>query len=118
MIKLRAKELLEKNGKTKYWLYKQLGMSYQNYNKMIGLMSSLTINKTKIGDDVTITIDNIDNELIFNYYQSYKNFKVVPFSSEHIATQLSNYQNVYDTYKDVVTKLDSNISVKKCYNCE
>ena len=35
MIKLRVIELLEKNGKTKYWLYKQLGMSYQNFNKMI-----------------------------------------------------------------------------------
>ena len=35
MIKLRALELLEKNGKTKYWLYKQLGMSYQNFSKMV-----------------------------------------------------------------------------------
>ena len=35
MIKLKVKELLEQNGKTKYWLYKQLGMSYQNFNKMI-----------------------------------------------------------------------------------
>ena len=35
MIKLKAVELLEKNGKTKYWLYKQMGMSYQNFNKMI-----------------------------------------------------------------------------------
>ena len=35
MVKLRALELLEKKGKTKYWLYKQLGMSYQNFNKMI-----------------------------------------------------------------------------------
>lgn len=35
MIKLRALELLQKQGKTKYWLYKQLGMSYQNFNKMI-----------------------------------------------------------------------------------
>ena len=35
MIKLNALALLEKNGKTKYWLYKQLGMSYQNFNKMI-----------------------------------------------------------------------------------
>ena len=35
MIKLNVLELLEKNGKTKYWLYKQLGMSYQNFNKMI-----------------------------------------------------------------------------------
>lgn len=35
MIKLRVLELLEKNGKTKYWLYKQLGMSYQNFSKMV-----------------------------------------------------------------------------------
>ncbi len=35
MIKLKVIDLLEKNGKTKYWLYKQMGMSYQNFNKMI-----------------------------------------------------------------------------------
>ena len=35
MIRLRAQELLEKKGKTKYWLYKQLGMSYQNFSRMI-----------------------------------------------------------------------------------
>lgn len=35
MVKLNAINLLEKNGRTKYWLYKQLGMSYQNFNKMV-----------------------------------------------------------------------------------
>lgn len=35
MIKLNALELLEQKGKTKYWLYMQLGMSYQNFNKMV-----------------------------------------------------------------------------------
>ncbi len=35
MIKLDVLNLLAKRGKTKYWLYKQLGMSYQNFNKMI-----------------------------------------------------------------------------------
>ena len=35
MVKLNALHLLEERGKTKYWLYKQLGMSYQNYSKMI-----------------------------------------------------------------------------------
>lgn len=35
MIKLNVIDLFEKKGKTKYWLYKQLGMSYQNFNKMI-----------------------------------------------------------------------------------
>lgn len=35
MIKLNVLPLLEQHGKTKYWLWKQLGMSYQNFNKMI-----------------------------------------------------------------------------------
>ncbi len=35
MIKLRVHALLEESGKTKYWLYKQLGMSYQNFSRMI-----------------------------------------------------------------------------------
>lgn len=35
MLKLRVDELLEQSGKTKYWLYKQMGMSYQNFNRMI-----------------------------------------------------------------------------------
>ena len=35
MIKLNALELLEKSGHTRYWLYKQLGRSYQNFNRMI-----------------------------------------------------------------------------------
>ncbi len=48
MIKLNALELLKKNGKTKYWLYKQLDMSYQNFNKMIN-------NETK-----SIKYDNIE----------------------------------------------------------
>ncbi|MBE6689425.1 MAG: helix-turn-helix transcriptional regulator [Ruminococcaceae bacterium] len=35
MIRLNAMELLKSRGKTKYWLYKQMGMSYQNFSKMI-----------------------------------------------------------------------------------
>lgn len=48
MIKLNVLELLEKKGKTKYWLYKQMGMSYQNFTKMIR-------NETK-----SIRYDNIE----------------------------------------------------------
>lgn len=48
MIKLDVLNLLEKNCKTKYWLYKQLGMSYQNFSRMIN-------NETK-----SIQYENID----------------------------------------------------------
>ena len=48
MIKLNVLELLQKCGQTKYWLYKQMGMSYQNYSRMIN-------NQTK-----SIRYDNIE----------------------------------------------------------
>jgi len=35
MLQLNVLSLLEKRGKTKYWLNKQLGMSYANFNKMV-----------------------------------------------------------------------------------
>ncbi len=35
MIRLNVIELLDRKGKTKYWLYKQMGMSYQNFTRMI-----------------------------------------------------------------------------------
>ena len=34
-MKLRVKELLKEKGKTKYWLYIQMGLSYQNFNRLI-----------------------------------------------------------------------------------
>lgn len=37
MLKLNALNLLNQKGKTKYWLYKQMGMSYQNFLKMINI---------------------------------------------------------------------------------
>ncbi|MBQ5591296.1 MAG: helix-turn-helix transcriptional regulator [Clostridia bacterium] len=48
MITLNVLELLKKKGKTKYWLYMQLGMSYQNFNNMVN-------NKTK-----SIRYENIE----------------------------------------------------------
>ena len=32
---LRIKEILKEKGKTKYWLYIRLGLSYQNFNRLI-----------------------------------------------------------------------------------
>lgn len=48
MIKLDVLRLLEERGKTKYWLYKQLGMSYQNFSRMVN-------NQTK-----SISYENIE----------------------------------------------------------
>ena len=39
-MKLRILEILEKKGKTKYWLYMQLGLSYQNFNNLVNNKTS------------------------------------------------------------------------------
>ena len=53
MLRLRAKKLLEERGLSKYSLYKELGMSYQNYSRMIN-------NETK-----SIRYENIEAMCIF-----------------------------------------------------
>ena len=35
MIRLRILEILKEQGHTKYWLWKQISMSQQNFNKVI-----------------------------------------------------------------------------------
>lgn len=47
-MKLKVLEILEHKGKTKYWLYKQMGMSYQNFSRMVN-------NETK-----SIKFDNLE----------------------------------------------------------
>ena len=34
-LKLRVLEILQEKGKTKYWLNKQLGLSFQNFNNLV-----------------------------------------------------------------------------------
>ena len=53
MLRLRVTELLKERGWSKYLLYKQLGMSYQNYSNMIN-------NKTS-----SIRYENIEAMCIF-----------------------------------------------------
>lgn len=35
MIRLKILEILEEQNHTKYWLYKQMDLSYQNFNRIV-----------------------------------------------------------------------------------
>ena len=85
---------------------------------MVGLMTSLEIKKKVKGKDVTISISNVDNDLVYTYYKNWRGFKVVPFSSSEIANYLPDYKRVHDKYAKVVKKYDNNISVKPAYGEE
>ncbi len=39
-MRLRIDEILKQKGKSKYWLYIQLGLSYQNFNKIYNNQTS------------------------------------------------------------------------------
>lgn len=39
-MKLRVLDILKEKNKSKYWLYIQMGLSYQNFNKMINNQTS------------------------------------------------------------------------------
>ena len=97
-----------------YSLGNFISAQYQNdnYNKMVGLMTSLEITKKEKGDNVEIEIGNINNELIYTYYSSYRNFKVVPFSSPDIGNYLPSYSSVYEDYKAIVQKYDDTMPVE------
>jgi len=83
-----------------------------NMANRVGLMSMIDITKEIKDDDITITLNNLDNELIYTYHNNYEDFKVIPFSNSDIFDYLSNAESVYNEYKNIVTKLDNNISVK------
>ena len=48
MVRLRVLDILEEQKHTKYWLYKHMDLSYQNFNRMVN-------NETS-----AIRFDNID----------------------------------------------------------
>lgn len=35
MVRLRILDILQEQGHTKYWLFKQMDLSYQNFNRMV-----------------------------------------------------------------------------------
>lgn len=106
-----------------YSLGNFISAQYQNqgtcsyYKCTVGLMTNLKIEKNVKGDTKEIKITNVENELIYNYYNqsTWRDFLVIPFSNSEIVNHLPNYMQVYETYKEVVQRLDSNMIVKDAY---
>lgn len=86
----------------------------KNYKCTTELMTSLKIEKDIKDNETTIKITNVENELIYNYYNqsTWRDFKVIPFSNPIIKDYLPNYETIYNTYKDVVQSMDNTMVVK------
>lgn len=59
MVKVRAKEILMEQGHTKYWLYKRMGLGYQNLSNILD------------GKTTSMRYDRMQN------YRDLKNYKDV-----------------------------------------
>ncbi len=100
-----------------YSLGNLVSAQYQdnNYNKMVGLMTSLDIEKKVNNKHTEITIKNVNNDLLYTYYKNWRNFRIIPFSNPEIANYLSDYQKIHDIYAKVVKKYDQSMNVTPAY---
>lgn len=66
-MKLRVLDILKNKGKTKYWLYMQMGLSYQNLNNLItNKTSSIKFDNLQALCDI---LECTPNDLFEEYYQ-------------------------------------------------
>ncbi len=82
-------------------------------NTTIGLLTSIKITKTVDGNNSSISLSDLNNDLIYTYYENYTNFKVIPFSNPDIKTHLKDYERLYNKYSGIVRDNDDNIFVKE-----
>lgn len=65
---LRVLDILQKKGKSKYWLYNQLGLSYQNFNRLVNNQTiSIKFENLKALCDI---LECTPNELFEEYYRT------------------------------------------------
>ena len=66
IMKLRVLEILQEKGKSKYWLYMQLGLSYQNFNKLVNNQTNgIKFENLKALCDI---LECTPNELFIEYH--------------------------------------------------
>lgn len=68
IMHFRIDEILKEKGKTRYWLYIQLGLSYQNFKKIVeNETSGIKFENLKAICDI---LECTPNDLFEEYYQS------------------------------------------------
>lgn len=84
-----------------------------DYNTMVELMTSVDIIKEEKNGQATIKLDNLNNELLYNYYKKgsrWTDFKVIPFSQMN-SNYNSDYQRLYNKYSEIVRMYNKDIPI-------
>ena len=70
IVKIRILDILKEKKKSKYWLYIQLGLSYQNFNKIVNNETTgIKFDNLKTICDI---LECTPNDLFEEYYKSGK----------------------------------------------
>ena len=81
------------------------------YKGIVGVLASMDITKTLYEDGTSeIKIDNIGADLTYTYNKNHNNYKVIPFS-KMTSEYNNNYEQIYNDYSAILTKLNSNITI-------
>lgn len=89
-----------------------------DYNTMVELMTMVDVVKTTKGGKSEIKLENLNNELLYNYYKAdsrWYDFKVIPFSQMNESYN-SDYKRLYEKYSQVVRMYNSDIPIEPLSN--
>ena len=80
--------------------------------KLVGMLAAFTVNKEVVdGKTTKIEITDVKGDLIWTHYNTFQNFKVIPFN-KLTDTTLFGYRDIYEKYKAYVNpKQDTRIKV-------
>ncbi len=85
-----------------------------DYSALVELMSSVDIIKTEKNGKSSIKLDNLNNELLYNYYKKsstkWYEFRVIPFSQMN-SSYNSEYQRLYEKYSNIVKMYNQDIKI-------
>ena len=82
-----------------------------DYAKMVGLLTSVKITKTIEEENTSITISDVNNDLLYTSHPSWRNYKVIPFSNSDIKNYNKDYERLYNKYSKVIKNMDDTMPV-------
>ncbi len=87
-----------------------------DYSALVELMSSVDIIKTEKNGKSSIKLDNLNNELLYNYYKKsstkWYEFRVIPFSQMN-SSYNGDYQRLYEKYSNIVKMYNQDIKINE-----
>lgn len=87
--------------------------NFNDYERLVGLMSSIEIIKTNNNDNITIEIKNTNNEFIYTYRNNnWRDVMIIPFSQMSEEYNL-NYRKLYSKYSEIVKRLDESVPIRE-----